>query len=151
MHCGNFNAWADDHKRALETEQFRALCMLNAPLCRAGQRCRWKRCAACNKLYAVGPSLRLRVLSVAFRRFQCITSPTYLTPSAQHFFRVLNIEFIVMIHARGFHETAIYDWLHEAQSVTSRQSLKAFPTFYGTRRFITVFTRPRHWYLSLSR
>jgi hypothetical protein len=26
--------------------------------------------------------------------------------------------------------------------------LKNFPTFYGTRRFITVFTRALHWFLS---
>jgi hypothetical protein len=28
------------------------------------------------------------------------------------------------------------------------QPLKNFPTFYGTRRFITVFTRVLHWSLS---
>jgi hypothetical protein len=28
------------------------------------------------------------------------------------------------------------------------QPLKNFPTFYGTRRFITVFTRALHWSLS---
>jgi hypothetical protein len=31
------------------------------------------------------------------------------------------------------------------------QLLKNFPTFYGTRRFITVFTRALHWYLSWAR
>jgi hypothetical protein len=29
--------------------------------------------------------------------------------------------------------------------------LKNFPAFYGTRRFITVFTRALHWSLSLVR
>jgi hypothetical protein len=28
------------------------------------------------------------------------------------------------------------------------QLLKNFPAFYGTRRFITVFTRALHWSLS---
>jgi hypothetical protein len=31
------------------------------------------------------------------------------------------------------------------------QSLKNFPAFYGTRRFITVFTRALHWSLSWAR
>jgi hypothetical protein len=31
------------------------------------------------------------------------------------------------------------------------QPLKNFPTFYGTRRFITVFTRALHWSLSWAR
>jgi len=26
--------------------------------------------------------------------------------------------------------------------------VKKFPVFYGTRRFITIFTRDRHWSLS---
>jgi hypothetical protein len=29
-----------------------------------------------------------------------------------------------------------------------QQLLKNFPAFYGTRRFITVFTRALHWSLS---
>jgi hypothetical protein len=29
--------------------------------------------------------------------------------------------------------------------------VKKFPDFYGTRRFITVFTKTRHWYLSWTR
>jgi hypothetical protein len=28
------------------------------------------------------------------------------------------------------------------------QIVKKFPVFYGTRRFITVFTRAHHWFLS---
>jgi hypothetical protein len=31
------------------------------------------------------------------------------------------------------------------------QPLKKFPAFYGTRRFITVFTRTLHWSLSWDR
>jgi hypothetical protein len=31
------------------------------------------------------------------------------------------------------------------------QPLKKFPAFYGTRRFITVFTRALHWSLSTAR
>jgi hypothetical protein len=31
------------------------------------------------------------------------------------------------------------------------QLLKNFPAFYGTRRFIAVFTRALHWYLSRAR
>jgi hypothetical protein len=31
------------------------------------------------------------------------------------------------------------------------QLLKNFPTFYGTRKFITVFTRVLYWYLSWAR
>jgi hypothetical protein len=37
----------------------------------------------------------------------------------------------------------------EKQAVA--QSLKNIPTFYGTRRFITVFTRAIHWSLSWAR
>jgi hypothetical protein len=34
------------------------------------------------------------------------------------------------------------------QKPPSLQPLKNFPVFYGTRRFITVFTRALHWSLS---
>jgi hypothetical protein len=34
---------------------------------------------------------------------------------------------------------------------TKRQPLKKFSTFYGTQRFITVFTTRRHWSLSWAR
>jgi hypothetical protein len=34
------------------------------------------------------------------------------------------------------------------EKLTASQSVKKFPTFYGTRRFITAFTSARH--LSLS-
>jgi hypothetical protein len=39
--------------------------------------------------------------------------------------------------------------LLEKQIIT--QAVKEFPTFYGTRKFSTVFTRVRHWSLSWSR
>jgi len=32
--------------------------------------------------------------------------------------------------------------------LTVTQLGKKFPAFYGTRRFITMFTRARHWSLS---
>jgi hypothetical protein len=35
--------------------------------------------------------------------------------------------------------------------VVYAQLVKKFPVFYGTRRFITVFTRARHWPLSSAR
>jgi hypothetical protein len=42
--------------------------------------------------------------------------------------------------------------LHRAVSLRSRQSLsKNFPTFYGTRKFITMLTRALHWSLSWAR
>jgi hypothetical protein len=31
------------------------------------------------------------------------------------------------------------------EKLTVTQLVKKFPTFYGTGRFITVFTRARHW------
>jgi hypothetical protein len=34
------------------------------------------------------------------------------------------------------------------EKLTDTQLVKKFPGFYGTRRFITVFTRARHWSLS---
>jgi hypothetical protein len=34
------------------------------------------------------------------------------------------------------------------EKLTVAQLLKNFPTFYGTQRFITVFTRALHWFLS---
>jgi hypothetical protein len=38
--------------------------------------------------------------------------------------------------------------LSPSWEVASAQLLKNFPVFYGTRRFITVFTRALHWPLS---
>jgi len=37
------------------------------------------------------------------------------------------------------------------ENVTVTQRLKKFPAFNGTRRFITAFTRARHWFLSWAR
>jgi hypothetical protein len=37
------------------------------------------------------------------------------------------------------------------QKLIVTQLVKKFPAFYGTRRFITVFTRTRHWSLSWAR
>jgi len=34
------------------------------------------------------------------------------------------------------------------EKLTVTQLVKKFSAFYGTRRFITVFTRARHWSLS---
>jgi len=34
------------------------------------------------------------------------------------------------------------------EKLTSLQLVKKFPAFYGTRRFITTFTRARHLFLS---
>ena len=34
------------------------------------------------------------------------------------------------------------------EKLTDSQLIKKFPTFYGTRRFITAFTSPRHLFLS---
>jgi hypothetical protein len=48
------------------------------------------------------------------------------------------------------------DWLTPwsrvlLQKLTVTQLVKKFPTFYGTRRIITVFIRSRHWSLSWAR
>jgi hypothetical protein len=37
------------------------------------------------------------------------------------------------------------------ENLTVSQLVEKFPTLYGTRRFITVFTRARHWSLSWAR
>jgi len=37
------------------------------------------------------------------------------------------------------------------EKLTVTQLVKKFLVFYGTRRFITVFTRARHWSLSSAR
>jgi hypothetical protein len=37
------------------------------------------------------------------------------------------------------------------EKLTVAQLIKKFPTFYGIQRFITVFTRARHWSLSWAR
>jgi hypothetical protein len=106
--------------------------------------CRWKRCAACNKLYAVRPSLLLRVLSIAFHGFQCTISHT------------LSIAFlwgsVYWIYCHDTPEDAIltsYGRVLEKPPVV--HLLKISPIFYGTRRFITVFTIARQWYLSWAR
>jgi hypothetical protein len=39
-------------------------------------------------------------------------------------------------------------WSTVLEKLTVTQLLKKFTAFYGTRRFITVFTRSRHWSLS---
>jgi hypothetical protein len=43
----------------------------------------------------------------------------------------------------------IWTWVLEKLTVT--ELFKKLPAFYGTRRFITVFTRPRHWSLTWAR
>jgi hypothetical protein len=50
----------------------------------------------------------------------------------------------------GFTFFVVWNWifLEERRAV---QPLKKFPTFYGTRRFIIVFTRTLHWLLSQAR
>jgi hypothetical protein len=42
-------------------------------------------------------------------------------------------------------------WSRVLEKPTVAQPLKNFPTFYGTRRFITLFARARHWSLSWAR
>jgi hypothetical protein len=53
-------------------------------------------------------------------------------------------------------QMSINNWLTPLSRVlleklTVTQLVKKFPTFYGTRRFITVFTRTRQWSLSWAR
>jgi len=38
-------------------------------------------------------------------------------------------------------------WSRVLEKLTATQLVKKFPAFYGTRRFITVFTTARHWSL----
>jgi hypothetical protein len=55
---------------------------------------------------------------------------------------------------RIFVETNTYHSLMELSppwEAANVQPLKKFPAFYGTRRFITVFTRALHWSLSWAR
>jgi hypothetical protein len=42
-------------------------------------------------------------------------------------------------------------WSWVLQKPTVAQPLRKFPAFHGTRRFIAVFTRARHWSLSWAR
>jgi len=61
---------------------------------------------------------------------------------------------VVIMTTKGRNLTYICNWLHGAESfLRSWQSLSwsRFLTFYGARRFITVFTRARHWSLSSAR
>jgi hypothetical protein len=37
------------------------------------------------------------------------------------------------------------------EKLTVTKLVKKFPTFYGTRSFITMFTAARHWFISLAR
>lgn len=41
--------------------------------------------------------------------------------------------------------------LHTPCEASSRSDTQNFPAIFRVRRFITVFTRPRHWYLSHAR
>jgi hypothetical protein len=38
-------------------------------------------------------------------------------------------------------------WYKVFEELIAVQSAKKFPAFHGTRRFITVYTRARHWTL----
>jgi hypothetical protein len=52
----------------------------------------------------------------------------------------------------GANETELIPWSRVlVEKLTVTQLVKIFPTFYGTRRFIIVFTRARHWSLSWAR
>jgi len=42
-------------------------------------------------------------------------------------------------------------WSRVLEKLIITQPIKKFPAFYGTKRFITVFTRVRHWFLSWAR
>jgi hypothetical protein len=46
--------------------------------------------------------------------------------------------------------THSWSWAH-LEKLPTVQPLKNFPAFYGTRRFITAFTRALHWSLSWAR
>jgi len=53
-------------------------------------------------------------------------------------------------HSGLSHSSRLTPWsIILLEKLTARQSVKKFPTFYGTRRFITAFTSSRH--LSVSR
>jgi hypothetical protein len=58
-----------------------------------------------------------------------------------------------MSHWRNIQQWMKYDnYLHGVESfLRRRQLLKNFPTFYGTRRFITMWKRALHWPLSSAR
>jgi hypothetical protein len=62
---------------------------------------------------------------------------------------LLLIFFLKLISNNKKHNEVITPWkrvLHKKLIAT--QLVKKFPSFYGTRRFITMFTRSRHWSLS---
>jgi hypothetical protein len=75
----------------------------------------------------------------------------------------LNVVGNVHLNAKQFTRPASSLWNALTHSLTQSwswallekppvvQLLKNFPTFYGTRRFITVFTRALHWSLSWAR
>jgi hypothetical protein len=44
--------------------------------------------------------------------------------------------------------TVLSIWGALSEKLPVVQLLKNFPAFYGTRKFITVFTRALHWFLS---
>jgi hypothetical protein len=67
--------------------------------------------------------------------------------------------FIKLLSAESHQNMILYNCLRITNSMELNpyweapivQPLKNFPTFYGTRRFITVFTRALHWSLSWAR
>jgi len=70
--------------------------------------------------------------------------------------RVVPLELMQQISSVNLHKHAylLTHSLHEAvlfQKLTGSQLLKVFPAFYGTRRFITAFTKTRHLSLSWAR
>jgi len=55
-----------------------------------------------------------------------------------------NLSFI----KRRLYPGPVSPWSRVLEKLIVNQLVKKFPTFCGTRRFITMFTRAFHWFLS---
>jgi hypothetical protein len=97
------------------------------------------------------------ILSVVsqYRSVVCAMCSPHTSWINQCKWRVQIVKFLIMQFSISLtvHLTPIFsqltNWLRGAgSSLRSHQFLKSFPTFCGTGRFIIVFTRVLHWFLS---
>jgi hypothetical protein len=69
---------------------------------------------------------------------ELVTVPILIQINSMPLFHVLKINFNIVTYLLTPWSTVLLEKL------TGSQLVKKFPAFYGTRRFITAFTRARH-------
>jgi len=84
------------------------------------------------------------------KRRQLESSPPWKSQISHFWQYVINSRKRAIIEALMFSKLDLTPWSSVIlDKLTVTQIVKKFPAFYWTPRFITVFTRARHWSLSL--